>query len=114
MLILAPKLFYIYITLQACVVSASRLPLNINIKEHQQTHGVHGLHGPNRSTRSSDIITLQRPLDRSRLKVTGMLQAPVLWNSIPKQLRQPSVPPSLGSATDSTPLLALSSHQFHS
>jgi len=40
--------------------------------------------------------------------------APVLWNSLPKQLRQPSAPPSHGIATVSSPLLALSSHQFHS
>jgi len=38
--------------------------------------------------------------------------APVLWNYLPKQLRQPSTPPSLGTATDSSPLLALSSHHF--
>jgi len=43
----------------------------------------------------------------------------VLWNSLPKQLRQPSgvfgasICPSLGTAPDSS-LLALSSHQFHS
>jgi len=36
------------------------------------------------------------------------------WNSLLKQLRQPSAPPSLVTATDSTPPLALSSHQFHS
>jgi len=38
---------------------------------------------------------------------------PVLWNSLPKQLRQPSAPPSYVAATDSS-LLALSSHLFHS
>jgi len=42
-----------------------------------------------------------------------MHHLPVLWNSLPKQLRQPSAPPSLGTATDYTALLALSSHQFH-
>jgi len=71
----------------------------------------------NRTTRSSDIITLQRPSVRSRLKVTDRSfthHAPVLWNSLPKQLRQPSAPLSLVTATDSTPPLALSSHQFHS
>jgi len=71
----------------------------------------------NRTTRSSDIITLQRPSVRSRLKVTDrsfIHHAPVLWNSLPKQLRQPSVPPSLVTATDSTPPLALLSDQFHS
>jgi hypothetical protein len=71
----------------------------------------------NRSTRSSDIITLQRPSVRSRLKVTDRsftYYAPVLWNSLPKQLRLPSMHLSLGTPTDSTSLLALSSHQFHS
>ena len=71
----------------------------------------------NRTIRSSDIITLQRPSVRSRLKVTDRSfthHAPVLWNSLPKQLRQPSARLSLGTPSDSTPLLALSSHQFHS
>jgi len=53
----------------------------------------------------------------SSLKVTNRSftdHATVLWNSLPKQLRQPLTPPSLVAATDSTPPLALSSHQFHS
>jgi len=40
----------------------------------------------NRTTRSSDIITLQRPSVRSRLKTTDRSfthRAPVLWNSLP-------------------------------
>jgi hypothetical protein len=73
----------------------------------------------NRTTRSSDIITLQRPSVRSRLKLTNRSfthHAPVLWNSLPKQLRQPSSHRSLDNQTDSdpTPLFALSSNQFHS
>jgi len=71
----------------------------------------------NRTTRSSVIITLQRPAVRSRLKVTNRYfthHAPVLWNYLPKQLPLPSAPPSHGTAADSTPPLALSSHQFHS
>jgi len=71
----------------------------------------------NRTTRSSVIITLQRPSVSSRLILTDKSftqHAPVLWNSLPKHLRQPSAPPSLDTATDSSPLLALSSHQFHS
>jgi len=70
-----------------------------------------------RTTRSSVIITLQRPSVFSRLKITDRTfthHAPVLSNSLPKQLRQLSAPPSHGTATDSSPLLALSSHQFHS
>ena len=71
----------------------------------------------NRTTRSSDIITLQRLSVRSRLKITDMPlthHAPVLWNNLPKQLRQPSSHQSLDTPADSTSLLALSSHQFHS
>jgi len=63
------------------------------------------------------IVTLQRPPIRSRLKVTDRSfthHATVIWNSLPKQLRQPSALQSLGNTTDSTTLLALSSHQFHS
>jgi len=70
-----------------------------------------------RRTRSSDVTTLHRPSVRSRLKVTDrsfIHHAPVLWNSLPKQLRQPAAPPSHGTATDSAPILALSSLQFHS
>jgi len=69
----------------------------------------------NRTTRSSDIITLQHPSVRSPLKVIDRSfthHAPVLWNFLSKQLRQPSAPPSLVTATDSTPPLVLSSHQF--
>ena len=71
----------------------------------------------NRTTRSSDTVTLQRPSVRSRLKLTDRSfthHAPVLWNTLPKQLRQPTPHPSLITLTDSTPLLALSSSQFHS
>jgi len=35
--------------------------------------------------------------------------APVHWNTLPKQLRQPSPHESVASATESTPLIALSS-----
>jgi len=61
--------------------------------------------------------TAERPSVRSRLKVTDRsftYHASVLWNSLPKQLRQPSAPQSLGTTTDSAPQLALSLHQFHS
>jgi len=71
-----------------------------------------------RTTRSSVIITLQRPFVCSRLKITDRSfthHASVLWNnSLPKQLRQPSGPSSHGTSTDSSTLLALSSHHFHS
>jgi len=70
-----------------------------------------------RTTLSSVIITLQRPSVCLCLKITDRSfthHAPVLWNSLPKQLRQPSAPPSHGTATDSITLLAIFSHQFHS
>jgi len=69
------------------------------------------------STRSSDIITLQRPPAHSHLKLTDRSythHAPILWNSLPKHLHQPSTHCSLTSSTYPTPLLALSSLQFHS
>jgi len=53
----------------------------------------------NCTTRSPDVITLQCPSVRSRLKLTDRSfthHAPVLWNSLPNQLQQPSAPPSLG------------------
>jgi len=71
----------------------------------------------NHTTRSSYIITLQRPSVSSHFKViyrSFTHHAPVLWNSVPKQLRQPSRPQSLDTTTDSTTILALFSHQFHS
>jgi len=57
-----------------------------------------------RTTRSSVIITLQRPSVRSRLKITDrslnlptICSCSLLWNLYPKQLRQPSAPPSHGT-----------------
>jgi len=72
-----------------------------------------------RTTRSSDIITLQRHSVRSRLKITNRSfthHAPLLWHALPKQLWQPSAPPSHGTTTVSSTVatVALSSHQFHS
>ena len=68
--------------------------LSITYKTLQsgQPSYLHGLLNvrSNRTTLSSDIITLQRPSVRSRLKVTDRSfthHAPVLWNSLPKQLR---------------------------
>ena len=74
-----------------------------------------------RSTRSSAVVTLQRPSNPSRLKITDRsfyYQAPALWNTLPKDLRSKfSIPssqisPSKISQYDS-PLLSLSSTQFH-
>jgi hypothetical protein len=62
-------------------------------------------------TRSSDIITLERPANQSRLKISNRsfyFQAPVIWNSLPSTLRQYSNPGS----PHPTPML--SPRQFHS
>ena len=71
-----------------------------------------------RSTRSSAVVTLQRPSNPSRLKITDRsfcYQAPALWNALPKDLRAHSssslVPPAAGS--QNTSLLALSPTLFH-
>ena len=68
---------------------------------------------PTRSTLSSAVATLQRPSYPSRLKISDIsfyYQAPVLWNSLPHHLRSHSL--ALSSKTH-TPLLSLSSSQFH-
>lgn len=68
----------------------------------------------NRRTRSSCVVTLQRPPVLSRLKLTNRSfthHAPVLWNSLPEQLRLPT---HHKSESDFIPPLALSSSQFHS
>jgi len=44
----------------------------------------------NRNTRSSDIVTLERPSAYARLKLTDRIfthHAPLLWNSLPLQLQ---------------------------
>ena len=48
---------------------------------------------PTRSTRSSAVVTLQRPSNPSRLKISDRsfyFQAPVLWNALPHHLRSHS------------------------
>ena len=45
---------------------------------------------PTHSTRSSAVVTLQRPFNSPRLKITDRSfyhQAPALWNSLPQHLR---------------------------
>ena len=73
-----------------------------------------------RSTRSSAVVTLLRPSNTSRLKVTDRsfyYQAPALWNSLPKELRSyslassPHVSPS--ESSQSSTLLSLSPTLFH-
>jgi len=66
----------------------------------------------NRITCSSDIVNLKRPPVRSRLKLTfGSFthHAPVLWNTLPKHLRQPSPRQSSVTLTDYPSLRVLSS-----
>jgi len=72
---------------------------SVNQNNPSYLHGLLNVQS-HRTTRSSVIITLQRPSVRSRLKITyrsSTHNAPVLWHSLPKQLRQPSAPPSHAS-----------------
>ena len=86
-------------------------------KKPDYLHNLLNIHS-NRLTRSSDVVTLQRPPVLSRLKLTDRSfthHAPVLWNGLPKHLRQPtSSSHSHINQTDFTPPLALSWSQFHS
>ena len=83
---------------------------NLQITSVQQTF----LHSdlltiqPTRSTRSSAVVTLQRPSNPSRLKISDRsfyFQAPALWNALPHHLHSHS--------SQSHSLLSLSSSQFH-
>ena len=68
---------------------------------------------PTHSTRSSAVVTLQRPSNPSRLKITDRSfyhQAPDLWNSLPKHLRAHS---SMSPTQTNYSFLSLSSSQFH-
>ena len=65
---------------------------------------------PTRSTRSSAVVTLQRPSNPSRLNISDRsfyFQAPALWNALPHHLRSHS------HSSQSHSLLSLSSSQFH-
>lgn len=65
-----------------------------------------------RSTRSSSLITLQRPSNPSRLKIIDRsfyYSAPALWNHLPIHLRSKT---TISSSTNS-PLLSVPSPQFH-
>ena len=68
---------------------------------------------PTHSTRSSAVVTLQRPSNPSRFKITDRSfyhQAPALWNSLPQHLRALS---STSPTQTNNSLLSLSSSQFH-
>ena len=68
---------------------------------------------PTHSTRSSALVTLQRPSSPSRLKITDRsfyYQAPAIWHSLSQHLRALS---SASPTQTNNPLLSLSSSQFH-
>ena len=65
---------------------------------------------PTRSTRSSAVVTLQRPSNPSRFKISDRFfyfQAPAFWNALPHHLRSHS------HSSLSHSLLSPSSSQFH-
>ena len=89
------------------------LSLTYTALQFQQPTYIHSLLTvqPARSTRSSDVITLKRPSNPSRLKITDRsfyYHAPALWNQLPPSLRQHASSNSPYSVID------LSPHQFHS
>ena len=66
---------------------------------------------PSGSTRSSDFVTLKRLSNPSRLKTVDrffQFYAPILWNSLPAEFRQPSTP------TSNLSTISLSPKLFHS
>jgi hypothetical protein len=68
-----------------------------------------------RQTRSSSLITLNRPTNKSCRKITNRSFqhfAPALWNSLPSQLRQPSHSLSNLSPSNLSPF-SISSQVFH-
>ena len=89
------------------------ISLTYNALQFRQPSYIHDLLSVQKSrTRSSDFITLERPANPSRLKITDrsfFIQAPAIWNSLPNTLRQYSN--LLGSPQH---ILKLSSKQFHS
>ena len=89
------------------------LSITYSVLQSQQPSYLHRLLSfePTRCTRSSDVVTLNRPSNPSRLKITDRsfyYHVPTLWNSLPASLRQHSF-----SCSPFT-TLALSPHLFHS
>ena len=71
----------------------------------------------NSNTRSSSLVSLVRPSNPSRLKITNrsfFYSAPALWNSLPADLRVQSQVSTNGSPLISDSPFALSPSQFHS
>ena len=92
---------------------------NKTLQSHEPSYLHNLLHvQSNTATRSSATVTLKRPTIHSRLKVTDRSfthYAPVLWNRLPKEFRQPAIhSPHTNQSVSTTTLLALSSSQFHS
>ena len=72
---------------------------------------------PASNTRSSSVVTLLRSSAPSRLHLNDRsfsYYAPILWNSLPKEFRQPASHSTTIPASVPVPVLALSSSQFHS
>ena len=70
---------------------------------------------PNRSTRSSSFVILNRPSNSSRLKITNRSfyhSAPALWNTLPPDLRQLSYHHPSSQPICNSPVSALSSSLF--
>jgi exonuclease III len=70
---------------------------------------------PNRSTRSSSLITLNRPTNTSRLRISNRSFshcAPVLWNNLPPDLRQFSHHLTSSTSTLNSPVSDLSTSLF--
>ena len=70
---------------------------------------------PNRSTRSSSLITLNRPTNTSRLKILNRSfshSAPVLCNNLPPDLPQFSYYPTSSTVTLNSPVSNLSTSLF--
>ena len=89
------------------------LSITYTALQFQQPTYIHSLLSiqPSRNTRSSDFVTLNRPSNPSRLKLTDRsfyFHAPALWNSLPPSLRQ------LSSANSQYPVIDLSPKLFHS
>jgi len=85
------------------------------LQNHQPRYLRSRLVVSNHNTRSSSVLTLLRPANISRLKITKRsfsCHAPVLWNSLPLDMRQLNKADSHIFPQPS--LLALSHAQFHS
>ena len=93
------------------------ISLTYKLLQYQQPKYLYSLLVVNTSvnTRSSSVLTLFRPPNKSRLKITDRSfahHAPVLWNNLPPEMRR-LTSHDHSHNTLLTPLLALSPSQFH-